>query len=114
MKFGLTGWDISVVGLLAAIHGATRTIIAFYPTYHPIATCLDIDRGNRFVTLTSTATKARGLHNYIVEKGGKDHPNAKIKFALGDIVTTVIKCASGETVPGVPYSLFVHAPLDFM
>jgi predicted dehydrogenase len=71
-----------------------------YPTHGvgPIAKYLDINYGNRFMTLTSMATKSRGLHNYIVDNGGEDHPHAKIKFALGDIVTTLIKCANGETV----------------
>ncbi|MFQ5640169.1 MAG: Gfo/Idh/MocA family protein [bacterium] len=71
-----------------------------YPTHGvgPIATYLDINRGNRFVSLTSSATKSRGLHNYIVENGDEEHPNAKIKFKLGDIVTTVITCANGETI----------------
>ena len=71
-----------------------------YPTHGvgPIATMLNINRGNRFVSLTSHATKSRGLHNYIVEHGGPEHPNAKIKFKLGDIVTTVITCANGETI----------------
>lgn len=71
-----------------------------YPTHGlgPLVNYLDINRGNRLVSLTSTATKARGLHNYIVEKGGRDHPNAKIEFALGDVVTTVITCANGEVV----------------
>ena len=59
---------------------------------------LDINRGNRMVHLTSTATQSRGLHNYIVKLGGKDHPNSKVKFKLGDIVTTVIKCANGQTI----------------
>ena len=35
---------------------------------------------------------------YIVDKGGKDHPNAAIDFKCGDIVTTVIKCAQGQTI----------------
>ena len=71
-----------------------------YPTHGvgPIATYLDINRGNRFVSLTSSATKSRGLHDYIFEHGGENHPNAKIKFKLGDIVTTVITCAKGETI----------------
>jgi len=40
-----------------------------YPTHGvgPVANYLDINRGNRFVSLTSVATKSRGLHNYIVE-----------------------------------------------
>jgi predicted dehydrogenase len=71
-----------------------------YPTHGlgPIANCLNTDRGNRMVSLTSTATKSRSLHEYIVRNVGEDHPNAKINFALGDIVTTVIKCANGETI----------------
>lgn len=64
----------------------------------PLAMMIDINRGNRFESLCSFATKARGLHNYIVKKGGADHPNAKVKFNLGDVVTTQIKCANGETV----------------
>lgn len=71
-----------------------------YPTHGlgPIVNYLDINRGNRMVSLTSAATKSRGLHNHIVEKGGRDHPNAKINFRLGDVVTTVITCAGGETI----------------
>jgi hypothetical protein len=71
-----------------------------YPTHGlgPIANIIDINRGNRLLSLTSVATKSRGLHKYIVDKGGKDHPNAKVKFALGDIVTTLIRTANGETV----------------
>lgn len=71
-----------------------------YPTHGigPVAEYLNINRGNRFVSLTSTATKARGLHNYIVENGGENHPNAKVKFKLGDVITTVIKTANGESI----------------
>ena len=71
-----------------------------YPTHGigPIAVYDNINRGNRFLSLTSHATKSRGLHNYIVEKGGKDHPNAKLKWKLGDIVTTTIETANGETI----------------
>ena len=71
-----------------------------YPTHGigPIAHYININRGNRFLTLNSFATKARGLHDYVVKKGGENHPNAKVKFKLGDIVTTQINCANGETV----------------
>ncbi len=71
-----------------------------YPTHGigPVANCININRGNRFLKLNSFATKARGLHNYIVEKGGENHPNAKVNFRLGDIVTTTIDCANGETI----------------
>lgn len=71
-----------------------------YPTHAlgPIQNYLNINRGNRMLTLTSTASKSRGLHAYIGEKIGPDYPLANTDFALGDIVTTVIKCAHGETV----------------
>ncbi|MDW7694650.1 Gfo/Idh/MocA family oxidoreductase [Flammeovirgaceae bacterium SG7u.111] len=71
-----------------------------YPTHGigPVAEYLNINRGNRFVSLTSTASKARGLHNYIVENGGEDHPNAKVNFKLGDVITTVIKTANEESI----------------
>jgi len=71
-----------------------------YPTHGlgPVSTMLDINRGNRMVHLTSTATQSRGLHKYIVDQGGPDHPNADVDFKCGDIVTTVIKCANGQTI----------------
>jgi hypothetical protein len=71
-----------------------------YPTHGigPIAHYININRGNRFLTLNSFSTKSRGLHDYIVKKGGENHPNAKVKFSLGDVVTTQIKCANGETI----------------
>jgi hypothetical protein len=71
-----------------------------YPTHGagPVSTMLNINRGNRFKHITSTSTQSRGLHDYIVKKGGEFHPNAKVVFKLGDIVTSVIKCANGQTV----------------
>lgn len=71
-----------------------------YPTHGigPVAEMLNINKGNRFLSLSSFATKSRGLHNYIVEKGGASHPNASVQFALGDVVTTSIKCFNGETI----------------
>lgn len=71
-----------------------------YPTHGigPVAQCVNINRGNRFLKLNSFATKSRGLHKYIVDNGGESHPNAKVNFRLGDIVTTTIDCANGETI----------------
>jgi predicted dehydrogenase len=71
-----------------------------YPTHGlgPVAEMLNINRGNQFAYLTSMASPAMGLHQYIEEKGGKDHPNAKVKFKCGDVVQTMIKCHNGETI----------------
>ncbi|MCD6090801.1 MAG: Gfo/Idh/MocA family oxidoreductase [Bacteroidales bacterium] len=71
-----------------------------YPTHGlgPVATYVNVNRGNRFISLTSHATKSRGLHKHIVDVGGEDHPNAGLKWKLGDIVTTTIDTANGETI----------------
>lgn len=72
----------------------------FYPTHGlgPIATMLDINRGNRFLYLTSTASKAVGIKDYIEEQGGADHPYAKLPWKQGDVITSTIKTTNGETI----------------
>ncbi|HXS55249.1 MAG TPA: Gfo/Idh/MocA family oxidoreductase [Hanamia sp.] len=71
-----------------------------YPTHGigPIAQYIDINRGNRFTSLCSFSSKTRGLHNHLVKVGGENHPNAKVKFKAGDVITTSINCANGETI----------------
>ena len=71
-----------------------------YPTHElgPIGKVLDINNGNRLVTLTATASCAKGLNTYVAEHHGADHPLATAEIAQGDIVTTVIKCAKGQTI----------------
>jgi predicted dehydrogenase len=71
-----------------------------YPTHGvgPLAMMANINRGNRFTQLVSYSSKSRGLHEYIVTKGGPDHPNAKVNFKLGDVVTTMIRTANDETI----------------
>ncbi len=73
-----------------------------YPTHGigPIAQYMNCNRGNRLEYLTSMSSKARGLHEYIVQhpKGGTHHPNADIEFRLGDKITTTIKTSQGETI----------------
>ncbi|UZW61304.1 Gfo/Idh/MocA family protein [Lysobacter enzymogenes] len=71
-----------------------------YPSHGigPCAMAANIHRGNRFTYLSAMSSKPRGLHDYIVKKAGADHPNAKVKFKLGDLVTTQIACANGETI----------------
>jgi hypothetical protein len=73
-----------------------------YPTHGigPVGSFINNNRGNRFEYLTSMASKAKGLHEYIVNhpKGGTNHPNAKVNFRLGDVVTTNIMTANGETI----------------
>lgn len=71
-----------------------------YPTHElgPIAQILDINRGNRFLSLVSVSSKAAGMNDYVANTPNADRALASARFAQGDVVTTVIKCARGETI----------------
>lgn len=71
-----------------------------YPTHElgPIANILDINRGNRMLSLVSVASKAAGLKEYLRREKGADYRESDYPFAQGDIVNTIIKCARGETI----------------
>ena len=71
-----------------------------YPTHDlgPIAQMLSINRGNRMVSLVSVASKARGLREYIKKVKGPDYYLSDVNFNQADIVSTIIKCANGETI----------------
>lgn len=71
-----------------------------YPTHElgPIAQWLDINRGNRMVSLTATASKSVGLHDYVKKHHSDDEELIDTTFNQGDVITTVIKCAHGETI----------------
>lgn len=73
-----------------------------YPTHGlgPAAVMIDVNRGNLLTKLSSIATKSRGLNRYVARhpKGGPNHPNAKLNYKQGDIVTTQIQTANGETI----------------
>ncbi len=70
-----------------------------YPTHElgPIAKYLNLNRGNRMVSLVSLASKAAGLQAWLHENRAGD-PLTKRQVNQGDIVNTIIKCANGETV----------------
>ncbi len=71
-----------------------------YPTHDlgPIAKVLSINHGNRILSLTSTASKAAGLKEYIKTNKPADDVLQDATFKQGDVVTTVITCAGGETI----------------
>lgn len=71
-----------------------------YPTHElgPIAKLLDIHNGNRMISLTATSSCSKGLHEYIVAERGADHPLSQVEFAQGDVITTVIRCAKGQSI----------------
>lgn len=71
-----------------------------YPTHElgSIAKVLDINHGNRMISLVSVASKSAGLHEYILKNHPDDENLVNMQFAQGDIITTIIKCAHGETI----------------
>lgn len=71
-----------------------------YPTHElgPISKVLNINRGNRMMSLSSFASKSRALGCYFKENVSENHPLQGKTFAQGDIITTVITCAGGETI----------------
>ena len=71
-----------------------------YPTHAlgPICQMLNINHGNRMLTVNSIANRPVGLNDYLRRPGAKNADLADYPFAQGDVVTTVIKCAGGETI----------------
>jgi predicted dehydrogenase len=96
VEFGDKGWHEARWRTHHSVHRNGD----LYPTHGigPVANYININRGNRFTNLCSFSSKSRGLHNHIVKKGGENHPNARVNFKLGDVVTTSISCANGETI----------------
>ena len=71
-----------------------------YPTHDlgPIAKLLDINRGNRILTVSSFASKAVGLKEYVKAHEDATEEMKNAEFKQGDIITTVLTCANGETI----------------
>jgi glycosyl hydrolase family 109 protein len=71
-----------------------------YPTHEllPIGKMLDINYGNKFISLSSVASESKGLHEYVLKKRGTDSKLTQANFRQGDVVTTILRCAGGQTV----------------
>ena len=72
-----------------------------YPTHElgPIAKILNINRGNKMLSLTSVATKSGvGLQEFAESDRNPDPSLQDSVFAQGDIVVTTITCAGGEVI----------------
>jgi predicted dehydrogenase len=71
-----------------------------YPTHGvgPVAQWLNINRGNRFDYLVSMAGNSRGLNLWAAEHLGPASAEAVQPYALGDVVTTLIRTTAGQTV----------------
>ena len=70
-----------------------------YPTHGlgPVAQIMGINRGDRFDYLTSMSTSQIGLSLYAQDTFGKDSPEAKTAYKLGDMNTTLVRTLNGHT-----------------
>ena len=71
-----------------------------YPTHSvgPIISWMDINRGDIFTEIYSTASDSKGINAYFKRKFGENHPNANLKYRQGDIVTSLLKTKMGKTL----------------
>ena len=69
-----------------------------YPTHGlgPVAQCLDINRGNRFLHLTSMSSQEAAFTEHARQTGNAAFTD--LPTYRGDMNTTLIKCAKGQTV----------------
>ncbi len=69
-----------------------------YPTHGlgPVAQCLDINRGNRFLHLTSMSSQQAAFTEHARQTGNEAFTD--LPTYRGDMNTTLIKCAKGQTV----------------
>ncbi|MBT3381318.1 MAG: Gfo/Idh/MocA family oxidoreductase, partial [Lentisphaerae bacterium] len=86
-----------------------------YPTHPigPVAQWFNINRGDRFTTLSSVSSKAVGLKRYAAAKFGKDHPLATREYALGDVNTCLLQTEAGLTVT-LYFDLNTPRPYDLI
>ena len=71
-----------------------------YPTHAvgPIISWMDINRGDIFTEIYSTASASKGINAYFKREFGESHPNGKIQWKQGDIVTSLLKTKMGKTL----------------
>jgi predicted dehydrogenase len=71
-----------------------------YPTHAlgPVCQWLGINRGDRLVSLTASTSAGKGMAHYVSQNYPAGHPATKIKFAVGDTTTTLIRTAKGAVI----------------
>lgn len=84
-----------------------------YPTHSlgPVLSWLDINCGDAFAHLASTATDSRGINDYFARTFGPNHPNAELRYSQGDIVTSVVRTHKGRSIV-INYDMQLPRPYD--
>jgi len=96
---GLKFSESAYQGMWRLIHSQQRNGNV-YPTHGlgPVSQYMNINRGDRFDYMVSMSSAQRGLSAYALKKFGKDSPQAKQTYALGDMNTSIIHTVNGCTV----------------
>ncbi|HOX73828.1 MAG TPA: Gfo/Idh/MocA family oxidoreductase [Bacteroidales bacterium] len=73
---------------------------AQYPTHAvgPVLSWMDINRGDIFTEIYTVTSAPSGIYEYFSKKFGEDHPNLKVKYRQGDIVTSILTTRMGKTL----------------
>jgi len=89
-------WDAGDYRIFHHIHRNGE----LYPMHGlgPMMKLLKINNGNRFTSLVSMSSKARGLNEWAKENRPMGHPLQNKTILQGDVVTTLLKCQNGETL----------------
>ncbi len=84
-----------------------------YPTHSlgPILSWMDINCGDHIEQIYSCATASTGINAYMKRRFGEDHPNAKLKYKQGDIVTSTLKTKNGKSII-LNYDMQLPRPYD--
>lgn len=93
--------DSTELGVLYRRAWHARLDGCLYPNHGlaPIAAYMDINRGDRFTTLTSFSTPSRGLEQYRDQHVPPDHPAwADGKYVAGDRNISLLETAKGRRV----------------
>lgn len=73
-----------------------------YPTHGlgPVSQWMNITRGNKFEYIVSMSSPSPSLSLKLeaIKRHGKDHPLAKTDYALGDVISTLIKTNKGQSI----------------
>ena len=77
----------------------------------PVLSWMDLGNGDYFDKVVSFANRSLGINHYFAGKFGANHPNAKRKYAQGDIVTTLVKTKKGNTIV-INYDMQLPRPYD--
>jgi predicted dehydrogenase len=75
----------------------------------PVCQWLNINRGNRILSVVSMTSLSYGFNSYLQENMPEDKKRQNIRFNNGDFTETLIRCANGEVIT-ITHSISLPIP----